>query len=143
MQATRLVHSQRPRGQIVLQRALTATRGLKTGAGTAKPVKRRRKLQPKGNKGKADLTYPYNLNPVDYTKPPPIAPTLIPPPPKGGGQRWLIVGSMLAFAGFGVFLYFNSDSETYEYWKKVETGENIMGDDDDDYDEDYDEDDEE
>ena len=136
MLSTKSILSQPSRGRVLLGRVLPTTRGLKTTG----PL-RRRKLQPKPARTEKDLEYPYGLNPVDYAKPPPMAPTLVPPPPKRGAQPWLIMGSITAFVGFGVFLYFNSDSETYEYWKRVETGENIMGDDDDD--DDYDEDDDE
>jgi hypothetical protein len=89
---------------------------------------RRRRVQQVRKKGKQD--YAYGLTPVDYSKPPSIAPTLIPPPQKRGLQRLLAPATMLAFLGFGVYLYFNSDAETYDYWKRVETGAILIQDDD-------------
>jgi hypothetical protein len=52
--------------------------------------------------------------------------------------------TIVALFASGIYLYFNGDSETYEYWRQVETGGNIVQDDDDDDEyEDDDEDDDE
>jgi hypothetical protein len=82
--------------------------------------------------------YPFGLNPVDYSKPPPIAPMLIPPPQKRGFQRLLAPFNLLLFVGFGVYLLFNNDTETHEYWKRVETGQVLIDDDEDDDDDEED-----
>mmetsp|Transcript_12522 Transcript_12522/g.18378 ORF Transcript_12522/g.18378 Transcript_12522/m.18378 type:complete len:143 (+) Transcript_12522:174-602(+) len=103
--------------------------------------RRRRKSSSSIHSDKGDL--PFGMNPVDYSTPPPVAPTLIPPPPKGGFQGMLVPFSMFAFIATGIYLYFNHDPETYDYWRKVETGGNIFDNRNDDEDYDDDEEDEE
>mmetsp|Transcript_8940 Transcript_8940/g.13755 ORF Transcript_8940/g.13755 Transcript_8940/m.13755 type:complete len:141 (+) Transcript_8940:154-576(+) len=93
-------------------------------------IKRRRRKSSSPDAG-GDL--PFGMNPVDYSIPPPIAPTLIPPPPKRGLRGMLLPLSMFTFFATGIYFYFNHDPETYDYWRKVETGGNIFdfGNDDD------------
>ena len=116
-------------------------RGKATDAVSAPPGVRRRKIEQVKRVKNRNQEYPYGLNPVDYSKPPPIAPMLIPPPPKPGLQQLVAPFLGLLAVGFGVYIYYNNDPETYEYWKRVETGA-ILIDDDDDDDDDNDEDDE-
>jgi len=118
------------------------TRGKKTMVpGAAKPptaaMRRRRVEQVRSKKGTKENQY--GLSPVDYSKPPPIAPELLPPPPKRGFQSMLAPVTIAMFFGFGIYLYFNSDDETYEYWRQVETGGILVQDDDDDDEEEDDE----
>lgn len=101
--------------------------------------RRRRKSSSPIHADKGEL--PFGMNHVDYSILPPIAPTLIPPPPKGGFQGMLVPLSMFTFVATGMYLYFNHDPETYDYWRRVETGANIFdnSNDDEDYDDDDDE----
>ncbi|KAI2510922.1 hypothetical protein MHU86_3543 [Fragilaria crotonensis] len=116
-------------------------RGNATDSVSAQLGVRRRKIE-QVNKGKIrNQEYPYGLNPVDYSKPPPIAPMLIPPPPKPGLQQLLNPLMFLICVGFGIYIYYNNDPETYEYWKRVESGAILLDDDDDDEDDDDDDDD--
>jgi hypothetical protein len=107
-----------------------AWRGKKT---MVSPAVRRRRLQYRSHKSprKEEESFPFGLSPVDYSKPPPIAPTLLPPPPRKGLQRLVSPAIMILFICFGGYLYFNSDKNTYEYWRQVETGGNLIDDEDD------------
>jgi len=78
---------------------------------------------------------------VDYSRPPPRSPTLLPPPAKRGVATFVIPTTILLSIGLLVYIYYTADDETYEFYRALEAGE-IPGDNDDD-DEDDDDDDEE
>jgi len=116
---TQLIHRSRNYLAQSLVLSPTLIRGNKS---VANVVKRRRRPKTTSNKEE----YPYGLNPVDYCKAPAIAPALIPPPPKKGV---ILPITIVTFFASGIYLFFNSDSATYDYWKRVERGGIIFGDD--------------
>mmetsp|Transcript_2459 Transcript_2459/g.2845 ORF Transcript_2459/g.2845 Transcript_2459/m.2845 type:complete len:148 (-) Transcript_2459:169-612(-) len=80
-------------------------------------------------------------NKVDYSKPPPIIPSPPPPPPREGVRRWVFPATLVTTAVLTLYVYYNNQNDSYEYWNAMQSGEiaNFDFDDDDDF-EDEDED---
>jgi hypothetical protein len=112
-----------------------AARQCRTNTTTTASLRPRR-LQ-RVRKGKLNISqgHQFGMKPIDYSSPPPVAPVLIPPPPPGGIRGLLAPALILLFFGSSLYLYFNADEDTIDYWTRVETGELLMDDDDEDLEE--------
>jgi hypothetical protein len=112
----------------LLKRPQQQTRQKTMGAKPPTTGRRRRRNEP-------EEAYPFGLNPVDYSKPPPITPSPPPPPPKRGLSRYAFPASLLVTLGLTVYIYINNKNDSYEYWRTMQSGGAILDEDDDDEDE--------
>ena len=88
--------------------------------------------------GKVDDGEVFGMRRVDYTKPPPVAPLLVPPPYRVGYSTFFYALTVVSSIAFAVYIYYNQDEDNIEFWQAVETGQIPPGMDDDDDDDDDD-----
>ena len=86
------------------------------------------------NAVQGEVIGPFGLRRIDYSVPPPAWPLPPHPPPRSNPARRYFPHTMAGLAAaFGVWIYFNQDTQVYDYWRQVEQGNvPVMYDDDDD-----------
>jgi hypothetical protein len=87
----------------------------------------------------------YGLKRLDYaTMKPPVWTAPPHPPTKTLAERVVFPASLVIAAGIGLLVYMNPEEEDMkDYWKRVESGQILLDDDDYDDDDEYEDDDEE